>query len=173
MWLNVPNIISFTRLGLTPLFAYYFLEENYTAGLIIFVIASITDAIDGWIARVYAIKTKLGAYLDPLADKVLITTSFILYTNAFLLPPWFLAIILARDCTFLLIILFKSTTGGMIQINPVWSSKINTALQIILAVIIMLERIINMDLHSMYFVYGITLTTMISLYQYASIWGRR
>lgn len=172
MWLNIPNIITLSRLGLTPFFAYYFLKENYTASLVIFLVASITDAADGWIARAYGIKTKLGAYLDPLADKVLITTAFILYTNMGLLPAWLLAIILARDTTFLLIILFKSTTDGMIQINPVWSSKVNTTLQIILALIIIIECNFNIDIQSIYFVYGITLTTVISLYQYASIWGK-
>ncbi len=120
-----------------------------------------------------AFRTKLGAYLDPLADKVLITTAFVLFANAGVLSFWFLAIIIARDITFLLVIFFQTLSQGMILVKTVWSSKLNTTLQIMLAALVLLEKIFCINLYSTYFVYGIVCTTVVSLYEYAFIWGKK
>ena len=107
--LNLPNILALFRIALAPLMLWFFVDRNntifsswhpswfdYFAGLI-FVIASVTDFFDGYIARTWDQMTKLGGILDPLADKMLVASGFILLATAGVIPAWMAVIIVLRD----------------------------------------------------------------------------
>jgi CDP-diacylglycerol--glycerol-3-phosphate 3-phosphatidyltransferase len=97
---NYPNLLSLFRILLTPLFIY-FLFTRYRFfeifALLIFIIASVTDVYDGYLARKYSAVTKLGKFLDPLADKILMSAAFISFVVMDLVPLWMVILVILRD----------------------------------------------------------------------------
>ena len=80
--MNIPNFLSLLRIILVPVFVIFLIQSEYDKALITFTVAGITDALDGTLARLLKCQTTLGAYLDPIADKLLLVTSFV-YTGDF------------------------------------------------------------------------------------------
>ncbi|NLY21185.1 MAG: CDP-diacylglycerol--glycerol-3-phosphate 3-phosphatidyltransferase [Tissierellia bacterium] len=98
--MNVPNSITFFRICLVPVFvlSVYLTQDAYSyIPLLIFIFASITDSIDGYIARKYDLITKLGKFLDPLADKILVMSAFVLLVEMGKAPAWAIILIEARE----------------------------------------------------------------------------
>lgn len=95
--LNVPNTLTVTRIVLIPLFVTSVIYRRYDFALYLFAVAALSDAFDGLIARIKDQKTALGSFLDPLADKFLLVTSFILFSVYGLIPKWLTITIISRD----------------------------------------------------------------------------
>lgn len=95
--LNLPNLISLGRLLLVPLAISLILEANYRAAFWVFVIAGVSDALDGFIAKRFDRRTRLGALLDPLADKVLLVSVYVTLGIAGQLWPWLVVLVVFRD----------------------------------------------------------------------------
>lgn len=99
--MNIPNIISSFRIILIPIFIYSFklsmLSNSYKIPIFIFILAGISDVIDGYIARRYNMQTKLGAVLDPLADKLMLITAISCFTYSKHIPLWMLIIIFVKE----------------------------------------------------------------------------
>lgn len=129
--LNVPNTLTLLRLVAIPVFLILLTDLRYREALGVFVAAGITDALDGAIARLTHTKTTLGAYLDPAADKLLLTSAFV--TLAFLqeVPRWLTVIVLSRDVMLVLgyFLLFTMTQHAM-EVRPSVAGKLSTFLQI-------------------------------------------
>lgn len=97
LW-TIPNILTFTRIGSSPILGYLIVNDYYSASLSIFLLSGLTDLLDGWIARRFPSQASaLGSYLDPLADKILVGIVVISLAYVQLLPLWLLALILGRD----------------------------------------------------------------------------
>ncbi|OXB75256.1 UNVERIFIED_CONTAM: hypothetical protein H355_000808 [Colinus virginianus] len=95
---TIPNILSMARMGLAPVLGYLIVEENFNVALGVFVLAGITDLLDGFIARNWANqKSALGSALDPLADKILISVLYVSLTCANLIPVSLTSMIILRD----------------------------------------------------------------------------
>lgn len=132
----LPNALSISRIILTVPVIWTLLNHHYFATITLFLIAGITDILDGWIAKRYSLQTRLGSMLDPIADKILLVGSFITLYIINLLPLWLLTLIFLRD-----LMIVSGTIGSFmgaknskdILLTPVKLSKINTALQISLA----------------------------------------
>jgi cardiolipin synthase len=108
----------------------FLIEENKTFAFVLFLIAGLSDALDGFIARLFKQKTRLGAFLDPLADKLLLTTSYVTLACLHVFPPWLAVLVVSRDVTILGgigILLFNKKT---IEFNPTIVSKITTCIQL-------------------------------------------
>ena len=95
--LNIPNTLTMTRIVLIPLFVTAVIYLRYDYALYLFVIAALTDTFDGLIARLKSQKTPFGSFLDPLADKFLLVTSFVLFSFYGLVPTWLTVTIISRD----------------------------------------------------------------------------
>lgn len=95
--LSVPNIITFVRIIIIPVFVTALIYKKYNYALALFIVASVTDAFDGLMARITNQKTRLGAFLDPLADKILLVTSFILFSVYDWIPKWLTVTVISRD----------------------------------------------------------------------------
>ena len=95
--MTVPNALTLIRILLTPLLIWLLLDYRLGQALLVFIVAGITDGLDGLIARLFHQKSKLGAYLDPLADKLLLVSSFILLAHLGLIPNWVAVITVSRD----------------------------------------------------------------------------
>jgi cardiolipin synthase len=97
LW-TIPNILTFARIGSSPILGYLVINNHYPAALSLFIISGLTDLIDGWIARRYPSQSSaLGSFLDPLADKILVGFVVISLAYVNLIPLWLLALILSRD----------------------------------------------------------------------------
>jgi cardiolipin synthase len=130
---HLPNLISLARLLAVPLNVIFMIKGNFAAGFWIFVAAGISDGVDGALARQFNARTRLGRYLDPLADKTLLVSVYVVLGMQELLPAWLVVIVVFRD---LLIIggalLFFSLQSGF-EARPILISKVNTVAQIALA----------------------------------------
>jgi cardiolipin synthase len=100
---TVPNQITFLRLGILPFFLILILYEKYQWALLVLVIAAGSDAVDGLLARTLHQKSALGAYLDPIADKLLLSSSFVVLAMEKKIPWWLTVMVLSRDVLMLIV----------------------------------------------------------------------
>ena len=128
--MNIPNFLSILRIILVPVIVIFLIQNEYIKALIVFVVAGLTDALDGLLARLLDKQTELGAFLDPLADKILLSTSFISLSIFGLIPGWLTVIVISRDLIILMGIMTLSMMSVTYEIKPIFVSKITTALQI-------------------------------------------
>jgi cardiolipin synthase len=127
--INLPNLLTIARILCVPLFIILLLHDLYGWALFVFVAASITDAVDGLLARLLNQKTVLGCYLDPAADKLLNASSYIILAVLNLLPSWLAVIVVSRDviiCGGLMILYW---TSHHVEIRPSIASKLTTTFQ--------------------------------------------
>lgn len=135
MSFNAANILTASRLILTPFFVAAFLTGHKHAAFIIFCVAGFTDLIDGSVARFLKQPSKGGALLDPLADKFLAQSCFALLLSVRLIPAWFFAIALARDIMIVSGIIYLEIKKAALPYRPTWVSKFATLFQLSLAVL--------------------------------------
>jgi len=128
--MNIPNFLSLTRIILVPVFVIFLIQDEYYNALIVFVIAGLTDVLDGAMARLLNAQTILGAYLDPIADKLLLSTSFVTFAILGIIPSWLTVIVISRDFIILLGIAILSLMSVPFEIKPAVISKATTALQL-------------------------------------------
>jgi cardiolipin synthase len=128
--MNVPNTLTILRILSIPVFVIFLLYDHLFIALLIFIGAGITDGLDGLIARVYHQRTTIGAYLDPIADKLMLTTSFIVLAVLGIIPSWLTVIVIARDVIILLGILILHLTAHQVEIKPIFMGKASTVLQL-------------------------------------------
>jgi cardiolipin synthase len=127
--LTVPNFLTLLRIMAIPAFLILVNNHHYAAALVLFMAAGITDTIDGVIARLANAKSDLGATMDPLADKLLVLSSFVILTWLGALPAWLLILVLTRDVVILsgyLVIYFVSTP---MEVDPTFIGKLNTFME--------------------------------------------
>lgn len=139
MKMTLPNQLTALRIALTPLFVWLMLSESPTLrlfGLGIFTIASLTDLYDGYHARKYGETTRWGAFMDPLADKVLITSAFLVFVAGDLIELWMVLVILARDVIVTALRLYAELKNKPVITSK--SAKIKTLLQNLLAYALLL-----------------------------------
>lgn len=146
MKLTIPNLLSIARMGLVPLFIIAIVDGRALHALIIFVIAGVTDALDGLIARFYDQKSTLGAYLDPAADKLLLTAAYLALalpgtSLAVKIPVWVTVLVIARDVVIVIMSLVLYLASGAKSFPPTWISKLTTAVQIITVAVVLLAGI--------------------------------
>lgn len=132
---TVPNILSLGRLLLVPLFVVASIRGAFELAFAVFLLAAITDAVDGWVARRFAQASRLGAFLDPAADKILMISGFIVFTlpgiAPWRLPHWLTFTVFARD---ILIVLFAYLLYTRIRVRrfpPSIAGKLSTIVQVI------------------------------------------
>ena len=129
--MTVPNLITTIRIILVPVFIIYLINGEPELALFVFVIAGISDGIDGLVARLFNQKSRLGTLLDPLADKILLISAFVALAIVGLLPSWITVTVISRDILILLGILVLFLYRIEINIKPSLLSKLTTCLQII------------------------------------------
>ncbi|MBI5232765.1 MAG: CDP-diacylglycerol--glycerol-3-phosphate 3-phosphatidyltransferase [Deltaproteobacteria bacterium] len=128
--MNIPNTLTVVRILLTPLFVAFVAYDNIMAAAIVFALAGITDALDGFIAKMFSQTTKFGANMDPVADKFLLVSAFIALGLKGIVPLWLMVLVILRDITILSGVLVLRLSGRSVNISPTFSGKITTVLQI-------------------------------------------
>jgi len=172
---DIPNIISLARLLAVIPVVFLLLEHAFGWALVLFVLAGISDALDGYLAKHFGWRSRLGGILDPLADKVLLVACFLVLGTLSLIPIWLVVAAVFRD---LLI------TGGALLYNyrieeleaaPIAASKVNTVLQILLVVLVMADAgplpLPGWVIDTL--VWACLGSVVVSGAQYVWIWGRK
>jgi cardiolipin synthase len=172
----LPNLISLLRLCLVPLAIWLMLSDRFFGAFWVFISAGVSDALDGFIAKHFNVRTTLGGYLDPLADKALLTSVYVTLGYEDHIEDWLVILIVFRDV--LIIggcILYQMVTQAL-TMQPLWISKINTLAQIILAGLLLglLGYGIQDDHGTVAFLtWFVAASTVASGFAYLVIWGAR
>ena len=130
--ISIPNILTLVRILLTPVFVILLLKDMFSTALLVFAAAGISDGLDGLIARYLNQRTALGSYLDPAADKLLLTSAFIAMAVLGIIPAWLMVIVVSRDVIIVLGLAILTLTEKKYEINPTLVSKCTTAIQILM-----------------------------------------
>jgi len=133
------------RIILVPVFVIFLIQTEYDKALVTFMVAGLTDALDGTLARLLKCQTTLGAYLDPIADKLLLVTSFVTLAIFGLIPGWLAVIVISRDFIILLGIAILSLMSVAYEIKPAVVGKITTALQVATIFLALLYKAVTHD----------------------------
>jgi len=142
---TVPNQLTFLRLGFLPFFIVLIYYQRYPWALLILVLAALTDAMDGLLARSLDQKSALGAYLDPIADKLLLSSSFIVLALEGQIPWWLTILALGRDVLILTTAAVILLTSAGRQFPPSIYGKITTGTQILLVFVVLSAAVFHLQ----------------------------
>jgi cardiolipin synthase len=134
---NVPNAITFGRLLAVPLTVWLILEGRFAFAFWVFVLAGVSDAVDGWIAKTFQQVTDLGRYLDPIADKALLVAVYVTLGVTHQVPTWLVILVVSRDIAILGGVLLARFMELKVRVAPLAISKVNTGAQIALAALVL------------------------------------
>lgn len=137
--MSLPNIITICRLLLVPVVVYLIVTGEFLVAFWLFVIAGISDAVDGFIAKRFHAQTELGAYLDPLADKALLVSIYVALGILGEMPVWLVFLVVSRDAFIIVAVMLSWMLSRPVAMAPLMISKANTAGQILLAVVILAD----------------------------------
>lgn len=171
---DIPNLITIIRVLLVAPLIWYLAVERYAAALAVALVAGVSDALDGFLAKRYGWESRIGGILDPIADKLLLVGSFIMLGFAGLIPVWLVVLVLLRDLVIVVGAALFQALIARLEPEPSPISKINTTFQILLVLAVLLDQVIEAFPADL--VTGIVLvtaaTTLASGAHYVWIWGR-
>ena len=133
--ISIPNFLTLLRILLTPVFVILLLRDMFPQALLVFAVAGLSDGLDGLIARYMNQRTTLGAYLDPAADKLLLSSAFIVLAVLGVIPAWLTVIVNSRDVIILLGLAIFTLTEKQYTIKPTLLSKCTTTAQIVMVLV--------------------------------------
>ena len=147
--MTIPNLITIARLVLVPLIVWFIISGQAVASFVVFLTAGISDAVDGFLARQFNLRSTLGSYLDPLADKALLVSIYISLAVLGELPLWVVILVVSRDLFIIGAVVLSWMLGQPVEMRPLLVSKINTVVQIVLAAIVLGDLALPVDLSSL------------------------
>jgi cardiolipin synthase len=170
---DIPNLISVARLLLVPPVVLLILERDYGLALLLFFVAGISDGIDGFLAKRNGWQSRLGGYLDPLADKLLMVSSLIVLGLEGLVPLWVTVAVVLRDVVIVGGALAYRSLVGRFEAAPSVISKINTGVQIILVLGVLADRALGLETDFTPLFYVAVVMAIGSGTDYVLQWSRR
>jgi len=172
--LNLPNLITLGRLLLVPLAIWLILEAHYGAAFWVFVGAGLSDGVDGFIAKRFDRRTRLGALLDPVADKTLLVSVYLALGWAGALPVWIVILVVFRDAMIIGGFVLIQTTAAPKRFDPLYISKFNTLAQIGLVGFVLGQRGVGVGAAWLepYLTIAVAGTTLLSGFSYLVRWAR-
>jgi cardiolipin synthase len=139
--LTIPNFITIARLIGVPLIVWLMIADRFLEATVLFVLAGLSDAADGFIAKRFNAASDLGAYLDPIADKALLVSVFVTLGLKGALPAWLIILVVSRDLFIIGGMLLAYVLSNPMEVHPLWVSKANTVAQIMLIAFVLGERL--------------------------------
>jgi cardiolipin synthase len=134
---NFPNLITLLRLLLVPVTVWLIISDAYALAFCAFLIAGVSDAVDGHLARRMNLQTKIGTYLDPLADKALMVSVYVTLGFLKVLPAWLVILVVSRDVLIVGAIILAWLVAQPLRVSPLMVSKINTVAQVLFVVAVL------------------------------------
>ena len=172
---DIPNILTLFRFLLVPPVVFYMLDKRFEPALVLFALAGFSDALDGYLARHYHWTSRIGALMDPLADKLLMVSSFLTLGWLGLLPYWLVGLVILRDVVIVIGAIIYNARIEQVEADPSIVSKLNTLAQILLVLSVMFSHAVTM-LPAFWIdalIYSVLVTILWSGIGYVWTWGRR
>ncbi|OOZ34761.1 CDP-alcohol phosphatidyltransferase family protein [Solemya velesiana gill symbiont] len=172
---DIPNLISVLRIFLTIPVVWMLLEQQFEIALVLFFVAGVSDGLDGYLAKHYGWTSRLGGLLDPLADKVLLVSSYLSLAVVGMIPVWLVMLVILRDLVIVTGALVYSFRVEELEAEPSMISKVNTVTQIVLVLSVVLDEGL-LALPSLFItimIWAVAVTTVASGADYVWVWSRR
>ena len=172
---DIPNIITVFRFLLVPPMVWAMLHDRFGLALILFGVAGLSDAVDGYLAKHYSWSSRLGALMDPLADKLLLVSAFVTLGWLGWIPLWLVALVILRDLVIVAGAIIYHFVVEQVTMEPSMVSKLNTFTQILLVLAVMFSRAVQ-ELPFLWvdvLLYSVLATTILSGLGYVWTWSRR
>jgi len=169
---QLPNLITIFRIALVPVLILLLKDQEYAMALAVFAIAGVSDGLDGFIAKRFHFQSRLGSILDPLADKTLLVSSYVMLTLLNLLPFWLMLTVAFRDLLIVGGYLAYTSMVGPVHMRPSWLSKLNTLMQISLVIVTLGQQAFQLLEAPLVdaLIYVVLVTTVASGAHYLWIW---
>jgi len=168
--INIPNILTISRILLIPLFIISLLKGMFSAALLIFTFAAISDALDGLLAKYLNQYSVLGAILDPIADKLLLSSSFVCLAVLNIIPGWLAVLVITRDILIVLAIAIFTMVDIKIEIKPSMVSKWTTVAQLATIILVLLNPTIpEIGILKLIFIWITATLTILSAFHYVYV----
>jgi cardiolipin synthase len=173
--MNIPNLISLGRLFSVPVILWLILDGSLLAAFWVFFAAALSDAVDGIIAKYFDAETVFGAFLDPIADKALLVSVYLILGHQGYIEAWLVIMVVFRDLVILGGALLYQTVTQSLTMRPLTISKVNTFVQLVFAVVVLWVEAYGIDGGAPIGVIGyiVAVTTLWSGAAYVVTWSRR
>jgi cardiolipin synthase (CMP-forming) len=172
--MTIPNYITIFRFLLVPFVLYAIFDGEMAWALTGFVLAGLSDGVDGYIARRFNQRSELGAYLDPVADKLLLVAMFATFGYLNVLPLWLVYLVISRDIMIVGAVILSTIIGNPVKMAPLFISKANTTTQILLAGFVLADLALELNFQAVQtgLVWLTAVLTALSAGAYAVQWLR-
>jgi len=174
LFAQVPNLITLARLLLVPIVIALIASENWVGAALGFAVAGVSDGVDGYIARRFDLRSKLGAYLDAIADKALLISIFVTLALIRVVPPPLAILVVSRDVMIMGAVMISLLLEKPVEIKPLFISKLNTTVQILFATLVLGAKAFAFPLGMWFhvFIYAVAILTLASALAYLARWLR-
>jgi cardiolipin synthase len=143
--LSIPNLITLARILLVPVMVWAIAAGEMQLAFALFLLAGLSDLVDGFLAKRFNMATELGAYLDPLADKALIVSIYVTLGIADAIPRWLVILVVSRDIMIVSAVILSWLVNKPVRLKPLTVSKLNTVAQILLALVVLAALAFKID----------------------------
>jgi cardiolipin synthase len=144
--MTIPNLITIGRLIIVPLVIVMIMQGRWPAAFILFVVAGISDGVDGFIARRFDMRSEFGAYIDPIADKSLLVSIYVTLAVVGVLPSWLAIVVVSRDLMIVAAVMLSWVMNRPVKIRPILLSKLNTVVQLGFAALVLATKAFGIDI---------------------------
>jgi cardiolipin synthase (CMP-forming) len=172
--LSIPNLITLARILLVPVIVWAIASNQMQIAFGLFLVAGLSDLIDGFLAKRFGMATELGAYLDPLADKAMIVSIYVTLGIQEAIPRWLVILVVSRDIMIVSAVILSWLVDKPVKLKPLTVSKLNTVAQILLALLVLASLAIRFDagLAIMALTVLVAVLTLLSVAFYVAAWVR-
>lgn len=172
--MSIPNLITLGRILLVPVVVWAIASNAMLMAFVLFLVAGVSDAVDGFLAKRFNMTTELGAYLDPLADKALIVSIYLTLGINGEIPRWLVILVVSRDILIVGGIMLSWLMGNPLKIKPLLVSKLNTVAQIVFACVVLGSLGFNFEVPTLKLVLMglVAILTLLSIAAYLAEWVR-
>jgi cardiolipin synthase len=169
---NIPNALTLARIILVPLIVWLIITHEIAAAFVLFLLAGLSDAVDGYLAKRFGWQTELGAYLDPIADKALLVSIYVTLGLANHLPVWLVIAVVSRDILIVGAFILSWILSRPVTVSPLLVSKVNTLVQLVLASLVLAELGLGLGLEPFVavFIWVTGALTILSAAVYFWVW---
>jgi cardiolipin synthase (CMP-forming) len=172
--MTIPNFITIGRLIIVPLVIMMIVQGSWDVAFLLFVIAGVSDAVDGFLARRFDMRSELGTYLDPIADKALLVSIYLTLAIVGIIPAWVAILVISRDIMIVSAVVLSWLLDNPVEMRPFLVSKLNTFAQIAFAAVLLAAKAFGVAL-GMWFqvsMWTIAALTLASAGAYLVFWIR-
>lgn len=172
--MSIPNIITLGRILLVPIVVWAIASNQMEIAFAVFVIAGVSDGVDGFLAKRFNMASELGAMLDPLADKALLVSIYVALGIWGAIPRWIVILVVSRDIMIVSAVIVSWLFGKPIPMKPLMVSKINTVAQVALAAVVLASLAFGFDPgpYDVILMGVVTVFSLVSVSLYLVEWGR-